>query len=196
MEKTNVAFNPKIVVGLDVSKKHLDVVIHGRRSFRRFENTSEGIEMLINWLTAAPLFWSQAVLMFQKEVAQRVTATPQDKAYGRLAILTQSVAAARIAFDVPARAFSPPPKVDSAVVVLDPLPEGERFSDLKLLGEVTMAAFGQRRKMLRQSLKSTAKKYGTTPIDWCEACEIDPQRRPETLEVKAFQALAKAISKT
>ena len=155
-----------------------------------------GTKMLINWLTAAPLFWSQAVLMFQKEVAQRVTATPQDKAYGRLAILTQSVAAARIAFDVPARAFSPPPKVDSAVVVLDPLPEGERFSDLKLLGEVTMAAVGQRQKMLRQSLKSTAKKYGTTPIDWCEACEIDPQRRPETLEVKAFQALAKAISKT
>ena len=149
-----------------------------------------GTKMLINWLTAAPLFWSQAVLMFQKEVAQRVVATPQDKAYGRLAVLTQSVAAARIAFEVPARAFTPPPKVDSAVVVLDPLPEAERFSDLKLLGEVTMAAFGQRRKMLRQSLKSTAKKYGLTAIEWCEACEIDPQRRPETLEVAAFQALA------
>ncbi len=152
-----------------------------------------GTKMLINWLTASPLFWSQAVLMFQKEVAQRVVATPQDKAYGRLAVLTQSVACARIAFEVPARAFTPPPKVDSAVVVLDPLPESERFSNLKILGEVTMAAFGQRRKMLRQSLKSAAKKYGTTAIEWCEACEIDPQRRPETLEVAAFQKLAAHI---
>ena len=116
--------------------------------------------MLINWLTANPIFWSQAVLMFQKEVAERVTASPGDNAYGRLAILSQSVSNARLAFEVPANAFSPPPKVDSAVVVLEPLPEADRFPDLKLLGEVTMAAFGQRRKMLRKSLKSIAKKYG------------------------------------
>jgi 16S rRNA (adenine1518-N6/adenine1519-N6)-dimethyltransferase len=152
-----------------------------------------GTKLLINWLTAAPLFWSQAVLMFQKEVAQRVVAAPGESAYGRLAILTQSVCAARIGFEIPARAFTPPPKVDSAVVILDPLPEGERFPDLKLLGEVTMAAFGQRRKMLRGSLKSIAKKYGTTPQIWCEACGIDPQKRPETLTVAEFQALANRL---
>ncbi len=152
-----------------------------------------GTKLLINWLTAAPLFWSQAVLMFQKEVAQRVVAAPGESAYGRLAILTQSVCAARIGFEIPARAFTPPPKVDSAVVVLDPLAEKQRFADLKLLGEVTQAAFGQRRKMLRGSLKSIAKKYGTTPQAWCEACGIDPQKRPETLSVGEFQALAKYL---
>lgn len=149
-----------------------------------------GTKMLINWLTANPLFWSQAVLMFQKEVAQRVVAAPGDSAYGRLAILAQSVCSARLAFEVPANAFSPPPKVDSAVVVLEPLPKSERFSDLKLLGEVTMAAFGQRRKMLRKSLKSIAKKYGVEAGPWCEACGIDSQRRPETLSVVEFQNLA------
>ncbi len=152
-----------------------------------------GTKLLINWLTATPLFWSQAVLMFQKEVAQRIVAAPGESAYGRLAILTQSVCAARIGFEIPARAFTPPPKVDSAVVILEPLPEAERFTDLKLLGEVTQAAFGQRRKMLRGSLKSIAKKYRTTPVAWCEACGIDPQKRPETLSVAEFQGLAKAL---
>jgi len=153
-----------------------------------------GTKMLINWLTVKPLFWEQAVLMFQKEVAQRVTATPGDKAYGRLAILAQSVCAAHIAFEVPAKDFTPPPKVDSAVIVLNPLPIDQRFSDLKLLGEITMAAFGQRRKMLRASLKSIAKKYNTDPISWCEECHIDPTSRPETLSVASFQNLAKTIS--
>ena len=152
-----------------------------------------GTKMLIDWLTADPIFWSQAVLMFQKEVALRVVAAPGDSNYGRLAILSQSVAKTRLAFEVPASAFSPPPKVDSAVVVLEPLPQAERFPDLKLLGEVTMAAFGQRRKMLRKSLKSIAKKYGVEAQAWCEACEIDPQRRPETLSVAKFQGLAKHI---
>ena len=152
-----------------------------------------GTKMLIDWLTADPIFWSQAVLMFQKEVALRVVAAPGDSNYGRLAILSQSVAKTRLAFEVPASAFSPPPKVDSAVVVLEPLPQAERFPDLKLLGEVTMAAFGQRRKMLRKSLKSIAKKYGVEAQAWCEACEIDPQRRPETLSVAEFQGLAKHI---
>ena len=154
-----------------------------------------GTKMLINWLTSNPLFWSQAVLMFQKEVAERVTANPGDKAYGRLAILTQSVCTAHIAFEVPAKDFTPPPKVDSAVIVLDPLSQEKRFPDLKLLGDVTMAAFGQRRKMLRASLKSMAKNHGTTSMDWCETCSIDPTSRPEVLSVEAFQQLARFISK-
>jgi len=152
-----------------------------------------GTKMLINWLTANPLFWSQAVLMFQKEVAERVVAAPGENAYGRLAILSQSVCNARLAFEVPANAFSPPPKVDSAVIVLEPLSEEQRFPDLKLLGEVTMAAFGQRRKMLRKSLKSIAKKYNLETEPWCEACGIDPQRRPETLSVEEFQKMAELI---
>ena len=154
-----------------------------------------GTKMLINWLTSDPLFWTQAVLMFQKEVAQRIAAKPGDNAYGRLAILTQSVCSAHIAFDVPAKDFTPPPKVDSAVVVLNPLPKSQRFTDLKLLGEVTMAAFGQRRKMLRVSLKSIAKKYGTSPAEWLGVCAVDPQRRPETVSVDSFQKLANALIK-
>lgn len=154
-----------------------------------------GTKMLINWLTSNPLFWTQAVLMFQKEVAQRIAANPGNNAYGRLAILTQSVCTAHIAFDVPAKDFTPPPKVDSAVIVLNPLPESQRFIDLKLLGEVTMAAFGQRRKMLRVSLKSIAKKYGTSPAEWLNGCDIDPQRRPETVSVADFQKLARALIK-
>ena len=150
-----------------------------------------GTKMLINWISAKPVFWSQMVLMFQKEVAQRVVAAPGESAYGRLAILCQSVASCRMAFDVPARAFSPPPKVDSAVIVLEPL---ERpFEDLKTLGEVTAAAFGQRRKMLRGSLKPVAKKYDVVLEDWLESCGVEPTARPETLPVESFQALVLRI---
>ncbi len=152
-----------------------------------------GTKLLINWLSAEPLFWSKAVLMFQKEVAQRITANPNDKAYGRLAILTQSVCDARIAFNVPAIAFTPPPKIDSAVVVFDPLPIEKRFPHLKALGEVTMATFSQRRKMLRGSLKSIAKKYGTTPLKWCELAKINPELRPENLSIIDFQNLVIAL---
>ena len=150
-----------------------------------------GTKMLINWISAKPVFWSQMVLMFQKEVAQRVVAAPGESAYGRLAILCQSVASCRMAFDVPARAFSPPPKVDSAVIVLEPL---ERpFEDLKTLGEVTAAAFGQRRKMLRGSLKPVAKKYGVVLEGWLESCGVEPTARPETLPAASFQALVLGI---
>lgn len=155
-----------------------------------------GTKLLTNWLTATPLFWQQAVLMFQKEVAERVVATPDDKAYGRLAILTQSVCHARIAFDVPARAFTPPPKVDSAVIVLDPLEETARFPHLNTLSRVTEAAFGQRRKMLRGSLKSLAKQHSLDVEDWLQSCDIDPQRRAETLSVIEFQALAMKLLMT
>ncbi|WP_371397865.1 16S rRNA (adenine(1518)-N(6)/adenine(1519)-N(6))-dimethyltransferase RsmA [Fretibacter rubidus] len=146
-----------------------------------------GTKMLTNWLTADPLFWTRAVLMFQKEVAERVVAGVGDKAYGRLAILSQSVCQTHLAFVVPARAFSPPPKVDSAVVVLDVLPAP--YKHLKELGQLTAAAFGQRRKMLRRSLKTFGKKHGLEPEPWCEACGIDPTKRPEDLPVSDFHAL-------
>jgi len=86
-----------------------------------------GTKLLTNWLTADPIFWTRAVLMFQKEVAERVVATVGDSGYGRLAILARSVCEVDYAFTVPAHAFSPPPKVDSAVVVLNVLPASERY---------------------------------------------------------------------
>ena len=152
-----------------------------------------GTKLLINWLTSRPLFWSQAVLMFQKEVAERVVAEPGQNAYGRLAVLSQSVCDCHISFDIPASAFSPPPKVDSAVVVLTPKPANQIYPDLKLLGQVTQAAFGQRRKMLRKSLKSMASKFDTNVEDWLGAANIEPTKRPETLSVKEFQDLTNYI---
>lgn len=147
-----------------------------------------GTKMLINWITASPLFWSRMVLMFQLEVAQRVVARPGDPHYGRLAVLCQSVANCRLAFEVPARAFTPPPKVNSAVIVLDPLETP--FPDLTTLGQVTQSAFGQRRKMLRRSLRPLAERSGMDLERWLAGCEIDPKARPETLSVSAFQKLA------
>lgn len=151
-----------------------------------------GTKMLINWVTASPIFWSQLVLMFQLEVAQRVVAQPGENHYGRLAVLCQSVADCRMAFEVPARAFTPPPRVDSAVIVLDPL--DTPFEDLKTLGQVTQSAFGQRRKMLRRSLRSLAEKSDLVLEDWLESCDVNPQARPETLPVSAFQALARTLN--
>lgn len=150
-----------------------------------------GTKMLTNWLTAEPLFWSRAVLMFQKEVAERVVASVGDKTYGRLAILSQSVCQTDLAFVVPARAFSPPPKVDSAVVVLDVLPTP--YPHLGTLGKITAAAFGQRRKMLRKSLKTFAQNQGLEAESWCAQCGINPTQRPEDLPVSAFHALADAL---
>jgi len=128
--------------------------------------------------------------MFQKEVALRIVAGPGDPNYGRLAVLAQSVCQCSLAFEIPASAFSPPPKVDSAVVILDPLPANERFTDLKRLGEITQAAFGQRRKMLRKSLKPIAKKYGLDLEVWLNTCGAEPTQRPEELSVEFFQELA------
>ncbi len=152
-----------------------------------------GTKMLINWVSAQPIFWEQMVLMFQKEVAERIVASCGDKAYGRLAVLCQSVAECRIAFDLPASAFTPPPKVDSAVVVLQPLEKP--YENLKALGEVTQAAFGQRRKMLRRSLRNLAQKHGFSIDLWLTDCDINPASRPETLTVEEFQKLANRLLK-
>lgn len=151
-----------------------------------------GTKMLVDWITARPRFWEQLVLMFQLEVAQRVCAQPGESAYGRLAVLCQSVGECRIAMEVPARLFTPPPKVDSAVIVIDPLETP--FEDLKALGELTQAAFGQRRKMLRASLKTYAKRKGLDLADWLGAAGVDPQARPETISVAQFQQLCRGAA--
>ncbi len=148
-----------------------------------------GTKLLINWLTAKPVFWDRMVLMLQKEVAQRIVAKPGTKAYGRLAVLAQSITNPHIAFEVPASAFTPPPKVDSAVIVLDILSDEKRYFELSTLGKITAAAFGQRRKMLRKSLRGLAKNFQIDMDTWLETSKIDPSLRPETLDIKAFHTL-------
>lgn len=151
-----------------------------------------GTALLIKWLEADPIWWTRLVLMFQKEVAERVVARAGDKQYGRLAILAAAVAKSRYAFTVPARAFTPPPKVDSAVVVLDPLPDDKRFADVEALGIVTASAFGQRRKTLRRSLAQAAGQTGASAEDLLTAAGIDPGARAETVDVAGFRRLAEA----
>lgn len=151
-----------------------------------------GTALLIKWLEAEPIWWTRLVLMFQKEVAERVVAKAGDKQYGRLAILAAAIAKSRYAFTVPARAFTPPPKVDSAVVVLEPLPEDQRFTDLKALSIVTESAFGQRRKTLRKSLGPAASQTQATPEALLEEAGIDPGARAETIPPEGFFTLARA----
>lgn len=151
-----------------------------------------GTPLLIKWLKASPIWWSAAILMFQREVADRVVAKAGTKAYGRLAVLTAAVASVRIGLKVPARAFTPPPKVESAVVVLHPLPEDKRFNDLTALEAVTESAFGQRRKMLRSSLSAAAAKAGTTAENLLAEAGIEPTARAETIPPEGFFRLAEA----
>ncbi len=146
-----------------------------------------GTRMLVEWLKASTDWRGTMVLMFQKEVALRICAAPDDDHYGRLAVLSQAATRARIALTIPPGAFRPPPKVDSAVVVLDPLPPAQSFTDLAALEKVTAAAFGQRRKMLRAALKSL-----DGAVEALEASGIDPTRRAETLTQAEFRTLAMA----
>lgn len=150
-----------------------------------------GTALYTGWLEAEPVWWSRAVLMFQKEVAQRIVARVGDDAYGRLAILTAARARAKYAFTLPARAFTPPPKVDSAVVVVDPLPDGKRFDDTQALSAVTASAFGQRRKTLRKSLAQAASQTRASAEELLAACDIDPGARAETIPPEGFMALAR-----
>ncbi|WP_084418540.1 16S rRNA (adenine(1518)-N(6)/adenine(1519)-N(6))-dimethyltransferase RsmA [Henriciella litoralis] len=148
-----------------------------------------GTPLLIDWLKAG-VWRGEMALMFQKEVAERIVAGPSTPHYGRLAVLTHAVCDTFMAFTLPPGAFSPPPKVDSAVAVLTPLQSDQRFQDLATLEKVAAAAFGQRRKMLRASLKQLAKQAGLDATAWIESCGIDPTARAETLTQDHFRALA------
>ncbi|MBC8128963.1 MAG: 16S rRNA (adenine(1518)-N(6)/adenine(1519)-N(6))-dimethyltransferase RsmA [Rhizobiaceae bacterium] len=144
-----------------------------------------GTQLLLDWIAAPvwPPVWSDLTLMFQREVAERIVAEPGSNAYGRLGVLCGWRCRARMLFDVPPDAFTPPPKVTSSVVRIEPRPDPIAVS-LTSLERVTAAAFGQRRKMLRQSLKPLG---GEALL---ERAEIDPTRRAETLSVAEFCALA------
>jgi 16S rRNA (adenine1518-N6/adenine1519-N6)-dimethyltransferase len=141
--------------------------------------------LLIKWLTG-PLHPVSMTLMFQKEVADRITARPGQSAYGRLSVIAQAVSTPEAVMALPARAFTPPPKVDSAVVRFTPKIERPSDALLGALQRVTAAAFGQRRKMLRSSLKAV----GGQAL-W-EPAGIDPNLRAEVLSVEDFLALAGA----
>jgi 16S rRNA (adenine1518-N6/adenine1519-N6)-dimethyltransferase len=146
-----------------------------------------GTELLLRWLTPRkwPPFYASLTLMFQREVAERIAAAPGSGAYGRLGVLAGWRTEPRILFDIPRQAFTPPPKVTSSVVRIVPRADPAPVA-LAALERVTQAAFGQRRKMLRQSLKSLG---GEKLLD---AAGIDGTRRAETLSVAEFVTLANA----
>jgi len=147
--------------------------------------------LLVGWLTSDqwPPWYSSLTLMFQKEVAERIVAAPGSKTYGRLSVLSQWRADAHKLFDVPARAFTPPPKVTSSIVHIVPHQIPAFDCDSKALERLTKAAFGQRRKMLRASLK------GTLPntVETLKNADIDPTDRAEQLEIRDFCRLAKLL---
>ena len=150
-----------------------------------------GTALFTGWLSGEnwPPQWASLTLMFQLEVAQRIIATPADpSAFGRLAVLAQWRSAAKLAMKVHRSAFTPPPKVMSAIVHVTPanMPQGV---SARMLERVTEAAFGQRRKMLRQSLKGLPGALAAL-----ERLGIDPQRRAETLSVEEFVAIARALT--
>jgi 16S rRNA (adenine1518-N6/adenine1519-N6)-dimethyltransferase len=147
--------------------------------------------LLTSWLTVEPWppWYDRLVLMFQREVAERIVAPPGGKQYGRLSVLTGWRAQAKILFDVHPSAFVPPPKVTSSLVEFVPRP-APLACDRRLLERVTEAAFGQRRKMLRQSLKS----LGLDPLPLLAAVGLEPTARAEEIPVEGFVALAGALA--
>lgn len=151
-----------------------------------------GTELLVRWLTPSswPPAWSSLTLMFQKEVAQRIVAQPGSKAYGRLALLAQWRTDARIVMELPPEAFTPPPKIHSAVVHLEALPKPRFEADANKLQRVVATAFNQRRKMLRASLK------GLHPgiEDVLTSVGIKPTSRAEEIGLEEFCALTRALT--
>ncbi|WP_417255681.1 16S rRNA (adenine(1518)-N(6)/adenine(1519)-N(6))-dimethyltransferase RsmA [Celeribacter halophilus] len=152
-----------------------------------------GTELLVRWLTppAWPPYWASLTLMFQREVAERIVAQPGSKKYGRLAILSQWRTNARIVMELPPEAFSPPPKVHSAVVHFEALPAPRFEADPKVLERIVATGFNQRRKMLRASLKGAA----TDIEDRLVAAGIKPTDRAEQVPIEGWCALAREVAK-
>ncbi|MGN6850728.1 MAG: 16S rRNA (adenine(1518)-N(6)/adenine(1519)-N(6))-dimethyltransferase RsmA [Sphingomicrobium sp.] len=148
-----------------------------------------GTALLLKWLSGDwPPWWRSLTLMFQKEVAERIVAAPGSEAYGRLSVAAQWRSRPRIAITVNRSAFVPPPKVTSAVVHIEPVEQPEGV-DPKVIERLTEVAFGQRRKMLRSSLKQMP-----IALDAAQAMGIDTQRRPETLSVAEWIELARTLT--
>ncbi|MCA0902685.1 16S rRNA (adenine(1518)-N(6)/adenine(1519)-N(6))-dimethyltransferase RsmA [Qipengyuania aquimaris] len=180
----------KVIQGDALKLDHAEIM--GGEPFAVLSNLpyNVGTALFVRWLGGEnwPPLWTSLTLMFQQEVAQRIAATPDNSAYGRLAVLAQWRSEAKMAMKVHRSAFTPPPKVMSAIVHVEPreMPDGV---SARVLERLTEAAFGQRRKMLRQSLKGVP-----GAVEALEQVGIDPQRRAETLSVADFVALARVLS--
>ena len=153
-----------------------------------------GTELLVRWLTPKqwPPYWTSLTLMFQREVAERIVAQPGSKTYGRLAVLSQWRTDARISLSLPPEAFTPAPKVSSAVVHIQALPKPKFDADPAVLERVVAAAFNQRRKMLRAALKGQSPEIE----DHLKAVGIKPTDRAEQIPVEGFCALARSLAQT
>ena len=145
-------------------------------------------ELLIKWLKASPRWWASLTLMFQKEVADRILAEPGSKTYGRLSVISQAVTDPQRGFNLPAQAFTPPPKVDSAVVQFSP--KATLDFDIASLEKVTAAAFSQRRKMLRASLKPL---FGNRTEQVLSESDIEITQRAEQVSVADYIRLANSL---
>lgn len=172
----------------------VDVLAHLTAPVRVVANLpyNVGTELLIRWLTPAiwPPFWESLTLMFQKEVAERIVAKPRTDHYGRLALLVQWRAEARIVMHLPPEAFTPAPKVHSAVVHITRLPAPRFPADGAVLSRITAMAFNQRRKMLRSSLKGLVPDIEAK----LEAAGITPTQRAEEISLEQFCALARIVA--
>ena len=150
-----------------------------------------GTELLVRWLTSKtwPSFWQSMTLMFQKEVANRIVASPGSKAYGRLSVMSQWRCDTKIAFNVPATAFTPPPKVESALVHFEALKEPKFPAEVEVLEFVVSKAFNQRRKMLRGALKG----YFQNVEEGLLSIGVLPTKRAEDITVQEYCAMSKIL---
>lgn len=191
LEELGVAFEGKLTLVEDDALKVDERALARGRAVKIVANLPYNIstELLVKWLRAnhgdAPPLWSMMALMFQKEVADRIVAPTRSDDYGRLSVIAQAASAPARAFDLPARAFTPPPKVTSSVVLFRPT--SGQLADIRALEATTQAAFGQRRKMLRSSMKSL---WGDDAEARLAAAGIEPTRRAEELSVAEFLALS------
>ena len=176
------------IIAADALKVELDERLSGPVKIVANLPYNVGTALLIRWL-AAPERYVSLTLMFQKEVAARLTAAPGTKDYGRLSILAQWRCETRRLFDVSAKAFTPPPKVTSTVIQLIPRPAPLFPAEPAALARVTAAAFGQRRKMMRAAMKGLV----GDPERFLTANGVDPRARAETLDIEGFCALARAL---
>jgi len=153
-----------------------------------------GTPLLIKWLSVDrwPPWYDSLTLMFQKEVADRIVSPPGTKSYGRLSVICQWRCTTEQCLKVPARAFTPPPKIESSVISLKPRPDSADPQMFRALETVTSAAFGQRRKMLRASLKSVFGDAETV----LKSLDIDPTRRAEELSIQEFTGLADKLNQS
>jgi 16S rRNA (adenine1518-N6/adenine1519-N6)-dimethyltransferase len=174
------------IIEADAIKADLPALVPPPRAIVANLPYNIGTLLLVNWLQRAADFHSMT-LMFQLEVAERICAQPNTGAYGRVSVLAQWLCEVAILMHIPASAFAPPPKVESALIRLTPRPEQPAREELKAMERLTAAAFGQRRKMLRGALKP----LGGEAL--CARAGIDASRRAETLSVEEFVALIRVL---